>query len=207
MKTDNRKLFEFSVISFTNYNYKIEEISLDLYNDDITINNILGRIKPSTKLVVCTQCSNVCGKVMPIKKLASKLPSYVKFIVDGSQGAGIIPINMQNDGIDYYCAPSHKGLLGIQGSGFVAINSSIPQPIISGGTGSESTNLFQPDYMPDAFESGTLPTPAIVSMYEGVKFIDLYGIDKIYEHKRNLVLYADQKLKSLKNIKFDVLVI
>jgi len=181
-------------------NIDIDICDVDLYDDNMTINNILSKIKSNTRLVVCTQCSNVCGKVMPIKKLASKLPTDVKLIVDGSQGAGIIPIDLQNDGVDYYCAPSHKGLLGIQGAGFIAINSSIPRSIISGGTGSESANPFQPDYMPDIFESGTLPTPSIVSVYEGVRFIDSYGIGNVYDHKRKLVLYADKRLKSLNNV-------
>ncbi len=178
----------------------IDICDVDLYNDETTVDNIIKKIKNNTKLVVCTQCSNVCGKVMPIAQIASKLPASVKLIVDGSQAAGIIPVNLKKDKIDYYCAPSHKGLLGIQGSGFIAINSTIPKVIISGGTGSESINLFQPDYMPDIFESGTLPTPSIVSIGEGIKFIKSYGIDKIYNFKRSLTLYADEKLKEIDGV-------
>ncbi len=179
----------------------IDICDVDLYNDDVTVKNIVDKIKNNTKLVVCTQCSNVCGKVLPIKKISSQLPSNIKFIVDGSQGAGIIPINLKKDSIDYYCAPSHKGLLGIQGSGFIAINSEVPDVIISGGTGSESANLFQPDFMPDAFESGTLATPSILSIKEGIKFIKSYGIENIYQQKRKLTIYAYEKLEKIDGVK------
>ena len=117
-------------------NVSIDVCDVDLYDDDTTVDNIIKKIKSNTKLVVCTQCSNVCGKEMPIEAIAKRLPKNIKLVVDGSQGAGIIPINLEKSGVDYYCAPSHKGLLGIQGSGFIAINSYLPKPIFSGGTGS-----------------------------------------------------------------------
>lgn len=173
---------------------------VDLYNDDATVENILRCIKNNTKLVICTQCSNVCGKVMPIRKIASALPNKVKLLVDGSQGAGIIPIDLANDNVDYYCAPSHKGILGPQGSGFAVIRSDVPRPIIVGGTGSDSFNKSQPDYMPDALESGTLPTPVIAGMYEGLKFIKNVGIENIYQAKRELTKYLASSLKSLDNV-------
>ena len=170
---------------------------VDLYDDDITVNNILSKIKKNTKAVVCTQCSNVCGKVLPIKKISNALPENVKIIVDGSQGAGSIPINIDQMGIDYYCAPSHKGLLGPQGSGFVAVSSDLPEPIIVGGTGSESFNLYQPQYMPDLIESGTLSTPAICGFNEGLKFIQSIGITKINLHKKRLTKYIWEKFKDI----------
>ncbi len=174
--------------------------SVDLYDDSITVNNIVSLLRNNTSVVVCTQCSNVCGKVMPIKRISEALPDNVSLVVDGSQGAGIIKTDIVNDGIDYYCAPSHKGLLGLQGSGFVAVNSSLPRAVITGGSGSESNSLVHPSYMPDLFESGTVATPSIVSMDYGVRFINTMGIDKIYEHKKKLGTYLYNRLEDLDGV-------
>lgn len=178
--------------------YKVAEV--DLYDDKKTVENIVNCITNKTKLVVCTQCSNTCAKVLPIKDIAMALPVNVKFLVDGAQGAGSVFIDVEQYGVDYYCAPSHKGLMGIQGSGFIAINSSLPKPIVFGGTGSDSNNLLMPDYMPDVFECGTVATPAIISMKKGVEFIELIGVDKIYSHKIKLTKYLHNKLKDMENI-------
>ncbi len=173
---------------------------VDLYDDSVTINNILGLLRSNTTAVVCTQCSNVCGKVMPIKRLSKVLPDDVALIVDGSQGAGIIKTDIVADGIDYYCAPSHKGLLGLQGSGFVAINSCLPKAVITGGSGSESDSLIHPSYMPDLLESGTVATPSIVSMNYGIEFIRNMGIDAIYNHKKQLGIYLYHQLKQIDDV-------
>lgn len=174
--------------------------SVDMYDDERTVENILSKIRSNTRLVVCTQCSNVCGKVMPIKRISERLPESVLLVVDGSQGAGIISTNMSEDGIDYYCAPSHKGLLGLQGSGFIAVNGKIPVPIITGGTGSDSSSLVQPSHMPDAFESGTLSTPSILSMKLGMEYIKQKGIEKIYSHKKRLTEYLYTRLSEMERI-------
>lgn len=187
------KLLEKSGVSF-------DAVNVDLYDDGKTVDNILGHIKKNTRLVICTQCSNVCGKVMPIREISRALPENIELLVDGAQGAGIIPTDIGADGIDYYCAPSHKGLLGPQGSGFIAVCNRIPNPMIVGGTGSESFNLEQPDYLPDRLESGTLPTPVIRGMLEGLKFVESVGVDKIFQHKLYLVRYAVNALKSLDGV-------
>lgn len=177
-----------------------DAVCVDLYDDNKTVENILKSIKKNTKLVICTQCSNVCGKVMPIRKISAALPDGVKLLVDGAQGAGLIPTDMKADGVDYYCAPSHKGLMGPQGSGFIAINNDLFEPLIVGGTGSESFDLDQPDYLPDMLESGTLATPAIVGMYEGIKFVLGLGVENIFQHKVSLVKYAVNALNGLDGV-------
>lgn len=181
-------------------NVTFDVAKVDLNNDDVTVKNIVSLINRNTKVVVCTQCSNVCGKIMPVKAISDALPDRVKLVVDGSQGAGIIPTNITSSGIDYYCAPSHKGLMGPQGSGFIAILSDMPAPLIAGGTGSESFSLYQPDYLPDALESGTLSTPAIVGLNEGIKFIQSIGINKVYRHKQTLTEYLYSSLDEIDGI-------
>lgn len=179
---------------------KFDVADVDLYDDNKTVENIIALINKNTKAVICTQCSNVCGKIMPIKKISQLLPKSIKFAVDGSQGAGVIPTNLSELGVSYYCAPSHKGLLGPQGSGFIAVLSDYPRALITGGTGSDSFNLNQPEEMPDLLESGTLATPVIKGMNEGLKFIESVGIEKIFNHKLKLTEYAFEKLKNIEGI-------
>ena len=171
--------------------------NVDLYDDEATIENILALIRDDTKLIVCTQCSNVCGKVMPVKALSRALGGRIPLLVDGAQGAGIIPTDLSDLGVDYYCAPSHKGLLGPQGSGFVAVLGDPPAPFITGGTGSESFDPRQPEYLPDLLESGTLSTPCIVGMRMGVEFVSSVGVEKIYEKKKRLLRITNEALRDI----------
>ena len=191
----NSVLRPLNMISKKNIEYDIATVELS--DDQSTVNNIVSLIKKNTKAVICTQCSNVCGRIMPLKMISESIPNNVKFIVDGSQGAGIIPTDLSKLGIDYYCAPSHKGLMGPQGSGFIAIKSDVPRPLITGGTGSESFNLNQPDYLPDSLESGTLPTPVIVGLNEGIKYIQSVGIDRIFDYKNMLTKYLYDSLNDI----------
>lgn len=184
------------------YNVKVDVAKVDFYDDNATVNNILSLLKKNTRFVVCSQCSNVCGKVLPIKLISESLPDDVKLVVDGAQAAGVVMTDISEQGIDYYCAPSHKGFMGIQGSGIVIVNNNeLPKRIISGGTGGDSFNMFQPSYLPDAFESGTLPTPSILSIKYGIEYIESINIASIYEHKKKLVLYLYNLLKDLDYIR------
>lgn len=172
----------------------------DLYDDNVTVKNILSCVRNNTAGIVVTQCSNVCGKIMPVSEIAKRKPAGIKLIVDGSQGAGTVPVNISKEKIDYYCAPSHKGLLGPQGSGFIAINSAPPRPLIFGGTGSNSLELEQPDFLPDMLESGTLETPVICGFYEGLRALKAKGIQKVFEHKLELTNYTLKRLSELDNV-------
>jgi len=175
--------------------------ALEKFNGiDLTIvsGDDLGRIDPvqikksinrKTRLIVCTLSSNVNGIIMPIKEI-SKIANDngILFLVDASQGCGSIKINL----IDYYNSmiafPGHKGLMGPQGTGglYVAPNIYL-KPLMSGGTGSKSGRLFQPDIIPDKYESGTLNTPGIVGLGAGVEFILKKGEDEIKTKKDALI--------------------
>ncbi len=173
----------------------LDVADVDLYDDDITVQRIARLIRPDTKALVITQCSNVCGKMLPIKKIAALKRPEMRLIVDGSQGAGSIPTNVETDQIDYYCAPSHKGMLGLQGSGFILCRHNELEPLIFGGTGGESARRVQPDYLPERLEAGTLPIPAICSMIEGINFLEKVGLQNLFAHKKHLVKTLYRGLK------------
>lgn len=152
-----------------------------------------GQIKKSinkrTRLIVCSLSSNVNGIIMPIREI-SKIASdnEIIFLIDAAQGLGCIEIDLSNMYASMVAFPGHKGLMGPQGTGglYVAPNINL-KPIMSGGTGSKSGSLFQPNIMPDKYESGTLNTTGIVGLGAGIKFIEKTGINAIKTKKDALI--------------------
>ena len=107
---------------------------------------------------------------------------------------------MVKAGIDYYCAPSHKGLLGPQGGGVILVNNRPPRPLVFGGTGTESLNPEQPEDLPERLEAGTLPAPICAGMLAGAEYIRSVGMEKLFQHKRALTDYAYRTLRSVPGI-------
>lgn len=184
---------------------KVSVASVEFGDDEKTVENIMKLVRANTKAIVCTQCSNICGRILPIEEIALRKPRGVLLVVDGSQGAGILPVDVIKCNVDYYCAPSHKGLLGPQGGGVLLINNRIPRPLIFGGTGIESMNPEQPNDLPERLESGTLPTAVCAGMLEGVRYIKEMGHEKLLHHKRALTDYAYDRLRRVEGIELYML--
>lgn len=163
--------------------------------------DIKKAIRPNTRLIVITHSSNVCGTINDIDtigKIAKE--ENILFLVDAAQSAGIIDIDIKKSNIDFLALTGHKALLGPQGTGAVYIGNPDIIPLKEGGTGSYSKNLYQPDDLPDKFESGTLNTVGICGLLEGIKFIKRVGINTIYEHEMNLTKRLLENLSVMKNI-------
>ena len=164
------------------------------YDDDTCVLNFVRHIKPNTKLIVCMSASNVFGVVFPIEKIGAEAKKRnIRFIVDGAQTAGIMPLNAEKDNFDILCAPGHKCLLGQMGTGFMAVKEGAKlKTFEEGGTGSNSLDSSQPEFMPDRFESGTLNNSGIISLGAGVDFIMSRGMNNIYSHEmRNIRMLYD----------------
>ncbi|OOM74677.1 aminotransferase class V-fold PLP-dependent enzyme [Clostridium sp. BL-8] len=169
----------------------------------INIDDINDEIKKNTKMIIVSHVSNVLGSIQDIRNigmLAKK--NGVVFMVDASQSVGIIPIDVEKDNIDILAFSGHKGLLGPQGTGGLFIREGIKlKNFKEGGTGSNSHFMVQPSFMPDKFESGTLNTPGISGLGEGIKFIKRVGIESIEKHEMELTLYLLHEMKKLPYIK------
>jgi cysteine desulfurase family protein len=135
--------------------------------------DIAGALNAQTRLVVINHASNVTGAVQPVKAVADVCyRSGVPLLVDGAQAAGCLPVDLSPAGVDLYAFPAHKGLLGPQGAGALFIRESCaPVPLREGGTGSSSMMLTQPQDLPDRYESGTAPAPAIAGMLAGTLYV------------------------------------
>lgn len=154
-------------------------------NEDETVNNFESLIRSNTSVIICMAASNVFGVAFPIEKIGKVAKQHgIRFIVDGAQAAGVMPIDAEKDNIDILCAPGHKCLYGNMGTGFIAVREGVfLETILDGGTGSESQNPYQPDFLPDRLEAGTLNNVGIISIGEGINFINSRGMDRIYDHE------------------------
>ncbi|MFA6867191.1 MAG: aminotransferase class V-fold PLP-dependent enzyme [Clostridia bacterium] len=169
-------------------------------------NDYLSELKRTltnaTSLVVLTGMSNVIGKILPIEQMAKyvKGHSKAKIIIDMAQGAGHIIYNYEH--IDIICCSGHKGLYGLQGTGFLLAKKHIKlHPLTFGGTGISSLSLTPPLIYPESFEAGTQFTMGIVCLGVGINwtFNHRKYLQKKYDFLTN---YLNNKLSSNKKINF-----
>ena len=154
----------------------------------VRCDSIVSQLRPDTKLIVLIHASNVNGALNPVEEVGQiARDRKIRFLVDAAQTAGAVPIDVEAMKIDLLAFPGHKGLLGPQGTGGLYIRDSIRlQPLKHGGTGSESASSLQPEFAPDRYESGTLNTPGIAGLNEGVKYLLERGVAEIQRHERTL---------------------
>lgn len=155
----------------------------------LTVDAIIASLRPDTRLVALTHCSNVTGAVNPVAEIGSALKERnVLFLVDGAQSAGSLPVDMTAMNIDLFAAPGHKGLYGPQGTGLLCIAPGVNLvPLLHGGTGGGSTELELPAELPERYESGTMNTPAIAGLKAAVDFLLHKGLSAIHAHEQQLV--------------------
>ena len=167
----------------------------------IDTDEILKLVTPATRAVIITLASNVTGAAPDIKAVKAGLPQDTLLICDGAQACGHITVNMEEWGIDVLATAGHKGLLGIQGASALLFSERVnPDPVLYGGTGSESYKLEMPDFYPDRLESGTLSYPAIVSLGEGV----MYLREHMEAHIKKVTAmtgYITEKLSKINGVK------
>ncbi|HEY4348930.1 MAG TPA: aminotransferase class V-fold PLP-dependent enzyme [Gaiellaceae bacterium] len=132
-------------------------------------------------LAVATHASNVTGVVLPIAAMAeAAAESGVPFVVDASQAAGHTPLVLSEMRASAVAMPGHKGLLGPTGTGLLYLADGVEvEPLIRGGTGSQSELEVQPDFAPDRYESGTLNAIGVVGLGAAAKYLAEVGIDRV----------------------------
>jgi len=150
----------------------------------------LRAMKRNTLAIVVTHASNVTGTLFPLEDLARIAHERGSiFVVDASQTAGSVPIDVIRTGMDILCFTGHKSLLGPQGTGGFYIRKGLEQrvrPLIRGGTGSASEFEEQPDFLPDRFESGTPNAIGLAGLAAGIRFVLASGIERTREKEMHL---------------------
>ncbi len=144
-------------------------------------------LEETTRAVVMTHASNVCGTLLPIAEVGAFCRTHgLRFFVDSAQTAGVWPIDMETMGIDAVAFTGHKGLLGPQGIGGFVLGPDLAsqiEPLIAGGTGSLSHTEQMPSFLPDRFEAGTLNLPGILGLRAGLAWLQETGMDRIRAHE------------------------
>ena len=146
-------------------------------------------IKPNTKAIVCTHASNLTGNVLDIERIGRIAKAHnLLFIVDASQSAGCIEINMETMNIDILCFTGHKGLLGPQGTGGLCIHEGVEiRPFKRGGSGIHSYEKGQPQAYPSRLEAGTLNSHGIAGLCAAINYINTITIPVIAKKEQELL--------------------
>ena len=134
-------------------------------------------VTPGTRAVVVTGASNVTGNVVDVAGVARIAHAAGALcIVDASQSAGVVPVNMAEQGLDVVCFTGHKTLMGPQGTGGLAVAPGVDvRPWNVGGTGVHSFDEMQPEGWPARLEAGTANGHGLAGLSAGLAFIDENG--------------------------------
>ena len=185
-------------------------ISYDVYtayrDPAAQLRELEKKVKSNTALICACHHSNISNFVLPIASIG-RFCRYkgILFLVDASQSAGTLPINVTGDCIDVLCAPAHKGLYGIPGCGFALFNHSLSDcsrisTYIEGGNGVSSALPYMPDLLPERLEAGTLPLPAICSLEAGIDFIQKISQKQILEKETSICHYLRKGLRNFNSV-------
>ncbi len=160
--------------------------------------DVAAAITQRTRLVCLVHASNVIGTIQPVAELGEFLKGEdIPLMVDGAQTVGLIGVYPEEMNIDILVGTGHKALYGPQGTGFVYIREGLEvDPLIDGGA-AEGDHLFE---MPERLETGTLNTPGIGGLDEGVEFILEEGLARIRHHEKELVGYLLEELGRIRGV-------
>jgi len=172
---------------------------------EVEIEDIRKLISDKTKIIAVTHLSNVTGAIMPIKKIVDIAKSKkIPVLVDGTQGAPHLEIDMQSLGCDFYAISCHK-MYGPNGLGLLYMKKNwadILPPYQGGGGMIDEVKKEKITYplSPLKFEAGTMQTAEVVSFAEAINFIEKIGIKKILRHENEVMEYGIEKLKKNNSI-------
>ncbi len=180
---------------------RISCVGTRLFDPADTVDAFERAVTEGTRAVVCTMVSNVFGYVLPIYAIATiAAKAGAAFIVDASQAAGVLPVRLRELGADFIAMPGHKGLLGPQGTGILLCREG-GEPLLFGGTGSQSLPAVMPEELPERLEAGTQNICGIAGLREGLRYLTLHKPEKLLAHERALLRIACEGLREIPGIR------
>ena len=172
-------------------------------NGNFDIEDMKAAVRPDTKMIVCTNGSNLTGNYVdpkPIGEFARE--RGILFVVDASQTAGVFPIDVKDMKIDVLCFTGHKGLLGPQGTGGLYVREGVAvRSMKVGGTGVQTYSKMQPVQMPTVLEAGTLNGHGIAGLHAALGYIEKYGMDKIRMREQELMWRFYEGVKDIEHVR------
>lgn len=172
-------------------------------NGRFNLKDIEEAIAEDTKMIVCTNGSNLTGNYVdpePVGTLARE--RGIVFVVDASQTAGVFPIDVQKMKIDVLCFTGHKGMLAPQGTGGMYVRKGLViRPLKSGGSGVQTYSKTHPIEMPTALEAGTLNGHGIAGLHAAVEYLEKTGVDNIRAREQDLMWRFYEGVKDIPGVK------
>ena len=176
--------------------YRLEEerdVELDFVPADrqgrVDYSDFERLMRPNTRAVVCTHCSNLTGNIMDLARISDIAHRHgALLLVDASQTAGTVPIHMEALGVDVLCFTGHKGLMGPQGTGGLCIRPGVEiAPWKVGGSGVHSYDRHHPMEYPTRLEAGTLNSHGIAGLSAALDVILERGVEDIQRAEHALM--------------------
>ncbi len=170
----------------------------------IDLRDIEAAIRENTRLIVCTNGSNLTGNYIAMEPIGNLAHRHgLLFVADASQTAGVFPIDVKKMQIDVLCFTGHKGMLGPQGTGGLYVGEGVEiRPFKVGGTGVQTFSKSQPEEMPVRLEAGTLNGHGIAGLLAGVEYLEKTGIDRIREREQMLMWKFYNGIKEVPGLTF-----
>ncbi len=160
-------------------------------------------IKENTKMIVCTGASNLTGNVLDLERIGEiAISHHLLFVVDASQIAGFLDINVRKCYIDVLCFTGHKGLLGPQGTGGLYVRDGVKiRPYNTGGSGVQTYSRKHPAEMPTALEAGTLNGHGIAGLGAAIDYLNRTRVSDIRERELELTRRFVEGINDIPGIK------
>ena len=180
-------------------------------------------IKENTRAIIVTHASNLTGNITDLERIKKEIlqakafrketnknvnmdetkggNKEILFLVDGSQTAGILPVDVQKMGIDVFCFTGHKGLMGPQGTGGLYVRPTVKiNPLKVGGSGIHSFDHEHPAAMPEHLEAGTLNVHGIAGLGGALHYLNEIGTESILQREQALIKRLEDQIRDLSGI-------
>lgn len=165
---------------------EVTVVGTELFRPNRLLEELTQALAQHPTAVICTQVSNVFGYILPIPEISALCRMHgVPLIIDASQSAGTLPVSLEKTGAAFIAMPGHKGLYGPQGTGLL-LCAQAGEPLLEGGTGSNSELADMPDFLPDRLEAGTHNVCGIAGLAEGLRFVRRMTPERIFRREEGL---------------------
>lgn len=188
--------------------YRLEGVEVDFLPADrrgcIDYDDFRRLLRPNTRGIVCTHGSNLTGNLLDIRAIGRFAKEHgLLLVVDASQTAGLLPIDMEEMGIDVLCFTGHKSLMGPQGTGGLCVGPGVEvRPLLTGGTGVQSYRETQPEEYPTRLEAGTLNGHGIAGLRAALRFRRELGRETILARELGLARRFYEQVRDIPGIRF-----
>ena len=168
----------------------------------LDLDGLEALLRPQTRGVVCTHASNLTGDVVDIARVGAFAHAHgLLFVVDASQTAGLLELDMEAQQIDVLCFTGHKGLYGPQGTGGLCVRDGLDlRPWKVGGTGVHSFSETQPGDYPTRLEAGTLNGHGLAGLLAALEWLEQTGVETVRNHDCGLARRFYEQVRSVPGI-------